>query len=70
MRTNSSPISIMRRSCSDSPPTASQMDRVFGSDSVFEPHLEYRKLKEADPVQIERFRFVFDRYKICTRPAE
>jgi hypothetical protein len=33
MRTNSSPIAIMRRSCSDSPPTASQMDRVFGSDS-------------------------------------
>ena len=23
----------MRRSCSDSPPTASQLDRVFGSDS-------------------------------------
>src|SRR5260370_39578206 len=32
MRTNNSPIAIMRRSCSDSPPTASQLDRVFGSD--------------------------------------
>src|SRR5258708_5855279 len=32
MRTNSSPIAIMRRSCSDSPPTVSQLDRVFGSD--------------------------------------
>src|SRR6266568_5839015 len=31
--TNNSPIAIMRRSCSDSPPTASQLDRVFGSDS-------------------------------------
>jgi putative ATP-dependent endonuclease of OLD family len=30
----------------------------------FEPSLEYRKLKDADPVEIERFRFVFDRYKI------
>jgi putative ATP-dependent endonuclease of OLD family len=30
----------------------------------FEPPLEYRKLKDADPVEIERFRFVFDRYKI------
>ena len=33
-------------------------------ECAFEPPLEYRKLKEADPVQIERFRFVFDRYKI------
>src|SRR5260370_15629779 len=33
MRTNSSPIAIMWRSCSDSPPTASQLDRVFGSDN-------------------------------------
>jgi hypothetical protein len=32
MRPNISPIAIMRRSCSDSPPTASQLDRVFGSD--------------------------------------
>src|SRR5260370_6782963 len=30
----------------------------------FEPPLEYRKLKDADPVEIQRFRFVFDRYKI------
>src|ERR1700738_3615710 len=30
----------------------------------FEPPLGYRKLKDADPVEIERFRFVFDRYKI------
>jgi putative ATP-dependent endonuclease of OLD family len=33
-------------------------------ECAFEPPLEYRKLKEADLVQIERFRFVFDRYKI------
>jgi putative ATP-dependent endonuclease of the OLD family len=33
-------------------------------ECAFEPPLEYRKLKEADPVEIERFRFVFDRYKI------
>src|ERR1700730_8171383 len=32
MRTNNSPIAIMRRSCSDSSPTASQLDWVFGSD--------------------------------------
>lgn len=30
----------------------------------FQPPLEYRRLKDADPVQIERFRFVYDRYKI------
>src|SRR5262249_56696444 len=30
----------------------------------FEPPLEYRKLKDAAPVEIERFRFIFDRYKI------
>jgi hypothetical protein len=33
MRINRRPIAIMRRSCSDSPPTAGQLDRVFGSDS-------------------------------------
>jgi|GraSoi2013_115cm_1033766.scaffolds.fasta_scaffold24253_3 hypothetical protein len=33
MRTNSSPIAIMRRPCSDSPSTASQLDRLFGSDT-------------------------------------
>jgi energy-coupling factor transporter ATP-binding protein EcfA2 len=33
-------------------------------ECFFEPRLEYRKLKDADPVEIERFRFVFDRYKI------
>src|SRR5215813_12899266 len=32
MRTNRRPIAIMRRSCSDSPVTASQLDAVFGSD--------------------------------------
>src|SRR4051794_36051371 len=30
---NRRPIAIMPRSCSDSPPTASQLDKVFGSDS-------------------------------------
>jgi putative ATP-dependent endonuclease of the OLD family len=30
----------------------------------FEPSLEYRRLKDADPVKIDRLRFVFDRYKI------
>ena len=33
MRTNRRPIAIMRRSCSDSPVTASQLDAVFGSDT-------------------------------------
>jgi site-specific DNA recombinase len=33
LHARSSPIAIMRRSCSDSPPTASQLDRVFGSDT-------------------------------------
>src|SRR6266446_7464078 len=33
MRMNRRPIAIMRRSCSDSPLTASQMDGAFGSDS-------------------------------------
>src|SRR5262249_50616390 len=33
MRTNRRPIAIMRRSCSDSPVTASQLDAVFGSDN-------------------------------------
>jgi hypothetical protein len=33
VRTKRRPIAIMRRSCSDSPVTASQMDWVFGSDS-------------------------------------
>jgi putative ATP-dependent endonuclease of the OLD family len=33
-------------------------------ECVFEPPLEHRKLKEADPIEIQRFRFVFDRYKI------
>src|SRR5467141_2135027 len=32
MRIKRRPIAIMRRSCSDSPPTASQLDSVFGSD--------------------------------------
>jgi hypothetical protein len=32
MRMNRRPIASMRRSCSDSPPTASQLDGVFGSD--------------------------------------
>jgi putative ATP-dependent endonuclease of OLD family len=30
----------------------------------FEPQLSYRKLVNADAVQIERFRFLFNRYKI------
>jgi putative ATP-dependent endonuclease of OLD family len=30
----------------------------------FDPALNYRKLKEADPVQIERLRFSYNRYKI------
>jgi predicted ATP-dependent endonuclease of OLD family len=30
----------------------------------FEPRLQYRKLKHADPIEIDRFRFVYDRYKI------
>src|SRR5438093_1622477 len=34
MRTNRTPIAIMRRSCSDSLLTASQSDGVFGSDNV------------------------------------
>src|SRR5262249_8871558 len=33
MRTNRRPIAIIRRPCSDSLLTASQMDQVFGSDS-------------------------------------
>jgi putative ATP-dependent endonuclease of the OLD family len=33
----------------------------------FEPPLEYRKLKDAKPVEVERFRFVFDRHKIGTQ---
>jgi quercetin dioxygenase-like cupin family protein len=33
MRTNRRAIAIIRRSCSDSP-TASQLDRVFGSDNA------------------------------------
>jgi hypothetical protein len=36
MRTNRRPIAIMRRSCSDSPQTASQSDGVFGRQH---PHL-------------------------------
>src|SRR5262249_14458058 len=31
--TNNRPIAIIRRSCSDSPPAASQMDGVFRSES-------------------------------------
>jgi hypothetical protein len=38
MRTNRRPIAIMRRSCSDSPLTASDMDGVFGSDKGYERH--------------------------------
>jgi hypothetical protein len=34
MRRNKRPIAIIRRSCSDSPRPASQMDRVFGSDNL------------------------------------
>lgn len=33
-------------------------------ECAFDPPLDYKKLKNADPVQIERFRFVYDRYKI------
>jgi predicted ATP-dependent endonuclease of OLD family len=33
-------------------------------ECTFHPPLEYKKLKNADPVQIERFRFVYDRYQI------
>src|SRR5262245_43297585 len=34
IRTNKTPIAIIRRSCSDSSVTASQMDRVFRSDRI------------------------------------
>jgi hypothetical protein len=34
MRRSKRPITIIRRSCSDSPLPASQMDRVFGSDKT------------------------------------
>jgi putative ATP-dependent endonuclease of the OLD family len=33
-------------------------------ECTFHPPLDYKKLKNADPVQIERFKFVYDRYKI------
>jgi predicted ATP-dependent endonuclease of OLD family len=33
-------------------------------ECTFDPPLEYKKLKNADPVKIERFRFVYDRYQI------
>jgi predicted ATP-dependent endonuclease of OLD family len=33
-------------------------------ECTFHPPLEYKKLKNADPVKIERFRFVYDRYQI------
>jgi hypothetical protein len=39
IRTNRRPIAIMRRSCSDSPSTASQLDRVFGSDREYTEYL-------------------------------
>jgi hypothetical protein len=35
LRTKRRPIASMRRSCSDSPVTASQMDGVFGIDSTY-----------------------------------
>jgi putative ATP-dependent endonuclease of OLD family len=33
-------------------------------ECAFQPPLAYKKLKNADPVQIERSKFVYDRYKI------
>mgnify|MGYP001331110906 CR=1 FL=1 len=33
-------------------------------ECTFDPPLDYKKLKNADPVQIERFKFVYDRYKV------
>ena len=33
-------------------------------ECAFDPPLNYKKLKNADPIQIERFKFVYDRYKI------
>jgi len=33
-------------------------------ECTLDPPLDYKKLKNADPVQIERFKFVYDRYKI------
>ena len=33
-------------------------------ECTFHPPLDYKKLKNADPVQIERFKFVYDRYKV------
>ena len=38
MRTNKRPSAIMQRSCSDSLPTASHLDMVFGSDRSFFGH--------------------------------
>src|SRR2546429_7894509 len=43
MRTNKRPTANIRRSCSDSSVTASQMDRVFRSDSA--PHIHGELLK-------------------------
>jgi putative ATP-dependent endonuclease of OLD family len=33
-------------------------------ECALHPPLDYKRLKNADPVQIERFKFVYDRYKI------
>jgi hypothetical protein len=41
MRTNSSPIAIMRRSCSDSLPTASQLDRFSEATGIAIVMLQY-----------------------------
>src|SRR5262249_5562757 len=38
LRANRRPIAIIRRSCSDSSEPASQIDRVFGSDSWIPGH--------------------------------
>lgn len=39
-------------------------DRDIHIECAFEPSLEYRKLKDGDPVQIETLRYIYDRYKI------
>src|SRR5262249_26789568 len=38
-------------------------NRDIEIECTFDPPLEYKRLKKADPVQIERFRFVYDRYQ-------
>lgn len=45
-------------------------DRDINIECSFAPPLQYKKLKNADPIEVERLRFLFTRYKVGEQAGE